>query len=1191
MNWKRLVCIVWLCLVSSSANAVTPMIAANADSSLLLNTNGSVWGAGNISGYWPGALSPVRLLNFPNVASIATGLGSQFAVLSDGTVQFVGYGGKGWTDTFPKSLTNVLSISIGTLHALALRADGSVWAWGANDAGQLGDGTTVDRGMPQPVLGLVNIVSISAGADQSLALDRNGEVWFWGPNGCGQAGDGTIPAAGDPAFLKLTPVKVKGLNQVVGVAAGLGTNVVIRADRSAWIIGWDSTKCQSLPVPMPGFDNAVAVSAGKYHFLAVKSDGTVWSWGSNSFGQLGIPTISASPSPIKVPGLAQIVAVAAGATHSVAMRQDGVVFAWGSNASGELGDNGLDGRYAPQAMLAPGGSGQLNLAQAPPASANQLPSSGIALSAMTGVAPLAVQATATNASDPDGTVSTFRWTTSDGQTVTGVSANFSFVRAGAYDVTLFVTDNQGATAASRVLVTVLPAPSSADLLVEPMVALGGRHALAMSNSGRMFAVGDGSLLGLLEPEKFSDVGRVNPVPIANGITGAVMVASGGVVSYVLLSDGSVMSWGNNGHGELGAASQSEFVTRPTAVTGLPAVQAISAGSNHALALTRQGSIFAWGSNSSGQLGSGDNFDKNAPALVAGLNNVIAVAARQNHSFALKADGSVWAWGDNSGFSLGDGTQISRNRPIQIPRLVAIGRIFASNNNLFAQAVDGPVWVTGWRPMTIAGDPGVGAGPRNLSVFDGAVQIAGGGQHIILLKADGTVWTGGQQQSLALGFQASGNIDGLRQLPGITDAIGVAAADFHSVALRRDGTVLTWGRNNWGLLGDGTFAQRLTPVAVVNENANGFLSLKPGISFELPPSVGVPFFAVASGSVVDVTASVSTKTKFNAPDVGKPGAVFVTAAVPEGTLGATQTTTTARSVSRTSARATSSTPAFTLIQLTASGWQPVVNGQLIAYASGVLGDQLAAQTILNNTDTTNLKGAQFCLGYGASADQMIATGTMRVVATIPDPNAANTTTPSCIVTGPPVSFSMSVPPGWSLLGNSLNQTLSVASLYGDANAVVTAWKWDTATLGWQFYTPTLDAAALQTYAASKGFAVLSEIKPGEGYWVNAKAQPTVGTQSGASFITTSTNLAKGWNLVATGNDITPSVFDSNLKSSLPGTGVTSLWAWDNPAAKWYFFAPSLAAQSGSALSNYIAGKGYLDFGSKTLGSGTGFWVNR
>jgi hypothetical protein len=362
---------------------------------------------------------------------------------------------------------------------------------------------------------------------------------------------------------------------------------------------------------------------------------------------------------------------------------------------------------------------------------------------------------------------------------------------------------------------------------------------------------------------------------------------------------------------------------------------------------------------------------------------------------------------------------------------------------------------------------------------------------------------------------------------------------------------------------------------------------------------VPFFVVASGGITNTTATVGTTTKFNPSDVGKSGAVFVTAKVPPGSLVPVKSAMTAFGSSAAgtgvakgaTASAATAADSFALIQLTSSGWQAVVNGQLLPFASGVLGDQLSAQTILNNTDTTGLKGAQFCLGYGASADQMIAAGTMRVVATIPDPNATGAVVTSCLIDGPPVSYGLALPQGWNLLGNSLNQALSVATLYGDTNAVTTVWKWDAGTMSWQFYTPQMDAATLQSYAASKGYGVLTTINPGEGYWVNAKAQPTIGTQSGASFILTSTALTKGWNLVATGSDITPSQFNTNLKSSLPGTGVTTLWAWDNPLSKWYFYAPSLEVSGG--LANYIGGKDYLDFTShnKTLGQGTGFWVNR
>jgi len=193
----------------------------------------------------------------------------------------------------------------------------------------------------------------------------------------------------------------------------------------------------------------------------------------------------------------------------------------------------------------------------------------------------------------------------------------------------------------------------------------------------------------------------------------------------------------------------------------------------------------------------------------------------------------------------------------------------------------------------------------------------------------------------------------------------------------------------------------------------------------------------------------------------------------------------------------------------------------------------------------------------------------------------------------VSYSLNLPSGWNLLGNSLNQALTVSTLFNDANAITSVWKWDPYGLGWQFYAPSMSATELQTYAASKGYAVLSTINPGDGYWVNVKSPPALGTQAGDSFILTGMNLAKGWNLVATGNDITPTEFNANLKASAVPANLTTLWAWDNPSSKWLFYAPSLETQGGTALSGYIASKGYLDFvtTNKKLGNGTGFWVNR
>ena len=187
--------------------------------------------------------------------------------------------------------------------------------------------------------------------------------------------------------------------------------------------------------------------------------------------------------------------------------------------------------------------------------------------------------------------------------------------------------------------------------------------------------------------------------------------------------------------------------------------------------------------------------------------------------------------------------------------------------------------------------------------------------------------------------------------------------------------------------------------------------------------------------------------------------------------------------------------------------------------------------------------------------------------------------------------------WNLLGNSLkDQPIAVASVFNDPAKVNTVWKWNAAIGGWQFYAPSMDAASLQAYVASKGYGLLSVINPGEGYWVNAKAASSLASQTGAAFNLTAEKLVKGWNLVATGNDVTPAAFNLSLSATPPTTGtvplnLTTLWAWDNAASQWYFYAPQLDASGG--LASYITGKGYLDFtkNSKTLGKGQGFWVNK
>jgi hypothetical protein len=142
---------------------------------------------------------------------------------------------------------------------------------------------------------------------------------------------------------------------------------------------------------------------------------------------------------------------------------------------------------------------------------------------------------------------------------------------------------------------------------------------------------------------------------------------------------------------------------------------------------------------------------------------------------------------------------------------------------------------------------------------------------------------------------------------------------------------------------------------------------------------------------------------------------------------------------------------------------------------------------------------------------------------------------------------------------------------------------------------MSASALQSYAASLGYAVLDEIQPGDGFWVNAKTQAELGTFIGTAINLRQSSFASGWNLVATASTITPQDFNLSMSTTPPMPGqvpinLTSLWAWDNALSKWYFYAPSLETD---ALERYIQEHGYRDFGGvgSTMGSGVGFWVKR
>ncbi|MDD5177284.1 MAG: fibronectin type III domain-containing protein [Sterolibacterium sp.] len=221
------------------------------------------------------------------------------------------------------------------------------------------------------------------------------------------------------------------------------------------------------------------------------------------------------------------------------------------------------------------------------------------------------------------------------------------------------------------------------------------------------------------------------------------------------------------------------------------------------------------------------------------------------------------------------------------------------------------------------------------------------------------------------------------------------------------------------------------------------------------------------------------------------------------------------------------------------------------------------------------------------------------------NAANNCSAqsSAVLATTLAGVSLNIAVGWSLVGNSVQTPISVATSFNDSTKVTSVWKW--ATTGtkpgitypnWAIYLPA-DSDGGQAFATGKGYDVLTTINAGDGFWVNAKTAFTVQLPAGNAVASTSfQGMASGWKLIVIGNTQTPSGFNTDMNTSPPSAGVipqniTTLWAWDNAQSKWYFYAPSLEAQGGNVLSDYITSKGYLNFttANKTLGPGVGFWV--
>ena len=682
-------------------------------------------------------------------------------------------------------------LSAGSNHALLLKADGTVVAWGRNNSGQ----ATVPAA-------LSGVVQVSAGYNHSVAVKSNGTIVGWGDNSYQQHSGYPVNAATwKPGDALIFPRDL--VTDAVAAAAGGFFTAVLRADGTVTVLG-NSTYTSTLNVPA-GLTGVTAVAAGYHHAVALKSDGTVVAWGGSSSQNYGQATVPA--------GLGGVVAIAAGFTHTLALKSDGTVVAWGNNGQGQCtvpaGLNGVvsitagfDNSYAVKADGTVIGWGY-GYTRVVPAN-------------VTGVAALAQGNQHALAIKTDGSVAAWGWmSNNDGSDLnsspalmpsplTGIgnfSYSFSYVgRAG----TTYAASSTAPTNAGNYTLTVSSTDpnysggKTIDFTIAratPTITTLPQAAIIAEGQSLSAAVLDGGVASVPGTFAFSSPGFVpsagtttheitfTPGDAVNhaGVTAMVTVRTQGsaaaVPSILTPPTAAPITFGQRLQASTlsgGAASvPGTFVhssrlsvpnpgTARQSVTFIPDDIASYAAVTMLVPLTVYDGIIS-PLNVPLVPPPGLAYDGSPKAFRVARQQLISVGG-WGSVLVVTSAGTVSASGDNSA---GQG-----NVPAGLGGVVAVA---ALSSRSIALKADGTV--VEW------GNLGTGAAPAGLS---GVVAIASGTDHALALKSDGTVVAWG------------GNWSGQCAVPAsLTDVVAIAGSSAASFAVKSDGTIVSWGANDYG----------------------------------------------------------------------------------------------------------------------------------------------------------------------------------------------------------------------------------------------------------------------------------------------------------------------------------------------------------------------------------------------------------
>ncbi|WP_243059451.1 fibronectin type III domain-containing protein [Nocardioides sp. SR21] len=661
--------------------------------------------------------------------------------------------------TAPATLDIRPGVSTNRIHTCDVRANGSLRCWGHPQAlGVSSSGLIGSAATPQTVARPhgVNWAKVTTGFEHTCGLTVDARLFCWGASYNGQLGQGNTGTA------------VPGQVGTIGwtdVDAAYHHTCAIRTDGTMWCWGWNlfgqvgdgAATTQRTPIQVGTATTWASVAVGTTMSCGVRTDGTAWCWGSGAFGN-GAPG-SQSAVPVQVGTDTDWQRLSVGNGHTCGIRSNDTLWCWGNTGYGQIGDG--------------------------------------TTTSTTRTTPTRVGTSSdwSEVSAGDGSTCGVRDVDTDGGTLWCWGRNTADQAGTPHPPDRLTTPTQVGTASDW------RSPA-----IEHLTACGSRAGTTWCWGDYAYGqVGDGN-----------DGDQETPYQVTSSTGWTRLSPSTGFHSCGVRGDGTAWCWGTN-YGQLGDGATTGIPSGPVQVIGSN-WDTVTVGNLHNCGLRTDDTLWCWGNNQHGQVGAGiPDSVLSTPTRVGTASDWESLAAGRDTTCGIRAPGTLWCWGYNSNGQVGDGTTETRNAPVQVGSDSNWAAVSGGFQHMCALRDDGTAWC--WGGANYSGELGnasygvVQGTPVQVGTRTDWTSISAGSSHTCATRADGTAWCWGHNGARQFGGPSP---DPQRnpnpvQVGSRTDWVSISAGSYYTCGVTADQRGWCWGTNGNGQIGDGTKAQRDTPL--------------------------------------------------------------------------------------------------------------------------------------------------------------------------------------------------------------------------------------------------------------------------------------------------------------------------------------------------------------------------------------------